>query len=345
MPILADYVWLSPGLNNVHNIFRWKTRVFHNENELGDLLYPTFPDWDFDGSSTNQSVDNNTEIVLKPAFVCSDPFRPTKGFIVLCDVFYTNGEPVRNWNRQTALNIFNIKPEKQPWFGIEQEYFLVDPRLNAPLGFMDNKNIPAQGLYYCRLGYHKGRYIAEKHLEMCINAGLTISGMNAEVGPSQWEYQIGPCIGINAADQLMVSRYILERIADMERIMVVWNPKPIEGDWNGSGCHVNYSTAEMRGEVESVNGLDEIMSTINKLKLGHEEMILTYSNDNIRRLSGNHETSKYDEFTYGIGTRNTSIRVSNKVEREQKGYLEDRRPGSDMDPYVTTSLIYKYDTI
>ena len=353
MPILADYVWLSPiG-------FRWKTRVFHEPVDSDTNNIPIFPKWDFDGSSTEQAkpdkYNGRTEIQLTPTFVCNDPMRPgyehpiygknfCRGYIVLCDITYPDGEPVsEDWRRPWADEIFKTAMDKQPWFGIEQEYYLFDPRTRTPAGFPDSNHIRPQGPYYCRMGMNNGRGIVEKHMEMCLSAGLKISGTNAEVGPSQWEYQIGPCVGIEAADQLMVSRYLLDRISESAGYAVSWNPKPILGDWNGSGCHVNYSTNEMRGEVADVDPYDAILKTCEKLKSTHASMTLTFSEDNRNRLCGEFETSKYDDFTMGVGTRNTSIRIPTHVESAHKGYIEDRRPGSDMDPYLTLGIIFHSD--
>lgn len=344
MPILADYVWLSPVG------FRWKTRVFHDTLDTDSQGLPVFPEWDYDGSSTGQAEPTKrggcTEIRLIPAYVCDDPMRPgydhprrgkdfCRGYIVLCDITHPDGTPVSDWRRPWARDVLKAAGGMQPWFGIEQEFYLFDPRTRTPAGFPDSQHIRPQGPYYCRMGENNGRGVVEKHMEMCLSAGLKISGTNAEVGPSQWEYQIGPCEGIEAADQLMVSRYLLDRISESAGLAVSWNPKPILGNWNGSGCHVNYSTNKTRGEVTDVDAYQALTNTIKGLEATHAAMALTFSSDNLKRLSGELETSRHDVFTWGVATRHTSVRIPSRVAFARAGYLEDRRPGSDMDPYLT----------
>lgn len=296
-------------------------------------------------------------MVLTPVFVCNDPMRPgythprhgekfCSGYIVLCDVTYQNGKPVNEWNRQWAKTVFDANIDKAPMFGMKQEYYIFDPRTRTPMGFPNDKSIRQQGLYYGRMGEHHGRGIAEKHMEMCLSAGLNISGMNANVGPSQWEYNIGFCEGIEAADQLMVSRYLLERIGESAGVAISWNPKPIIGDWNGSGCNVLYSTKYTRCEVENeTDGYNYIKKTINNLENLHTEMLLTFSNDNRSRLDGKNDSSLLDKFTWGVGTYNTSVSVPCNVMDRKKGYIIDMRPGADMDPYLTTATILHADTL
>jgi glutamine synthetase len=170
-------------------------------------------------------------------------------------------------------------------------------------------------------------------------AGLTVSGINAEVAPEQWEYQIGPCTGIEYGDQMWISRYILERTAEEFNVHINYHPKPLGkgADWNGSGGHTNYSTKKMREE----NGLDHILEAIKKLESKHEEHMTAYGKDNRDRLSGRHETASYDRFSSGVANRGASIRIGNNVYQERKGYFEDRRPASNMDPYLVTSMMFK----
>ena len=321
--VLVDYVWLDSNKR-----FRWKTRVLKAATNLENI-----PEWNYDGSSCGQADCNGqTEVILKPIYFCRDPFR-NESVIVLCETF-KDGLPLVTNTRCWANMLFIKAKNKKPWFGLEQEYYIYDPETQQPMG-IDNKNIK-QGNFYCKMGNKYGRNIAEKHLQYCINAGLTVSGMNAEVGPGQWEYQIGPCEGILAGDELLVSRYILERLAEENSKSICWAPKPVSC-FNGSGCHTNFSTEEMRNE----DGLRYIIEAINRLQQKHTSDMVYYGDGNKDRMTGLHETSSYETFSYGYGTRNTSIRIGNETVKNKKGYFEDRRPASNMDPYRVTGMLFQ----
>ena len=225
------------------------------------------------------------------------------------------------------------------WFGMEQEYTLFNLDLKTPLGWPKGGTPGEQGPYYCGAGADRayGRSVSEAHYKACLFAGLEISGTNAEVMPGQWEYQIGPCVGINAGDQLMVSRYILSRVCEDFGVHVTLDPKPIPGDWNGAGMHTNFSTEKMR----KAGGLALIEQAIRKLGKKHDEHIASYGEGNERRLTGKYETADINTFSYGVANRGCSIRIPRWVDTEGFGDLEDRRPSSNCDPYVVTSLVFK----
>ena len=332
MQIPVDYVWLDSNKK-----FRWKTKVLINEGGAYDLRLDNIPEWNYDGSSCGQADGNGqTEVILKPVFMVRDPFRET-GIVVLCET-YKDGVPLQTNTRCFSKMVFDKAIDLKPWFGIEQEYFIIDPILRNVMGLPlpDFGQIPNSNEFYCKMGTKYGRNIAEQHLQYCLRAGLTVSGMNAEVVPGQWEYQIGPCEGIRAGDELMLSRYFLERIAEEHGKSICWNPKPID-NVNGSGCHTNFSTKEMRDE----GGMQAILNAISYLQDKHAEHMEKYGTDNNKRMTGKHETASYNRFSFGYGTRNTSIRIGNDTAKKQKGYFEDRRPASNMDPYVVTSLLLK----
>jgi glutamine synthetase len=327
-PTIIEYIWLADDQS-----LRGKARTYFKPiNKLEDI-----EDWNYDGSSTGQSPGNDSEILIKPVAMFNDPFRGKHHKLVLCDGYHPNGNQASGYNRKKAVEIFNDRIYQQPWFGIEQEYILFELDGKTPLGWPTNGFPGPQGPYYCSVGTNRisGRSIMETHYQKCLEAGLTISGTNAEVMLGQWEYQVGPCLGIDSGDQLWISRYIMERVCEDHNIIVNFEPKPIEGNWNGSGCHTNYSTKDMR-EI----GIKDIFDvTLQKLQENHHKHIDVYGKDNEKRLTGLHETASIDKFSYGIADRGASIRIPRDTAKNWKGYIEDRRPASNMDPYLVTAII------
>ena len=242
-----------------------------------------------------------------------------------------------------AESQFEGKEDEACWFGLEQEFTLFNLDEVTPLGWPKG-GMPSrpQGPYYCSVGpeYNFGRQITESLYRACLYAGIEISGTNGEVMPGQQEYQVGPCVGIDAGDQLMMSRYILQRVCEDFQVYCTLHPKPIvDGDWNGAGMHTNVSTKAMREE----GGLKDIKEAIYKLGAKHAEHIAVYGEGNELRLTGKFETASVDEFCYGVANRGASIRIGRDTEAEGKGYFEDRRPSSNADPYVVCGKIF--DTI
>jgi glutamine synthetase len=332
MSSCIEYVWIGGN-----NELRSKTKVINsNVIQLSDI-----PIWNYDGSSTGQATTCESEVVLIPVAMFNDPFRDYKhDKLVLCDSYNPNGEPISTNTRARANEIFNQRIEEEPWFGLEQEYFMINSGTNLPLGF-DDKN--TQGQYYCSVGTDNafGRKLAETHMHYCIKAGIKISGMNAEVAPGQWEFQVGPCIGIEAGDHLWMARYILHKLSEEYNIIINMEPKPLSGDWNGSGCHTNYSTKSMREGTQNKKGIVYISDAINKLSIKHTEHMAIYGSNNHMRMTGQHETSSYDVFSFGTTNRGASVRIGNENMKNEKGYFEDRRPSSNCDPYLVTSMIFK----
>lgn len=324
--IQAEYIWIGGSGNDI----RSKTKTLNKiVRDIGDI-----PIWNFDGSSTGQAEGINSEVQLEPVCYFRDPFRRGNNILVLCECIGNKSN-----TRKLANNIFESGLEHEPWFGIEQEYTLLDKKTKWPLGWPEGGYFSPQGPYYCSVGAENaiGRDIMEVHYKCCLYSGIKISGTNAEVMPSQWEYQIGPCEGIESGDHLWVSRYLMYRVCEMYDVIVSFDPKPVEGDWNGAGCHTNYSTKSTREK----GGWKIIKDQIEKLRIKHDEHISCYGDGNERRLTGKHETACIKDFTWGIANRGCSIRVPRNVRTEEKGYYEDRRPSSNMDPYIVTSMIFK----
>ena len=328
---VAEYIWLG-ARNDIRSKTKTITSLLRDETNSAK-----FPSWNFDGSSTEQATGEQSEVQLKPQKVFPHPFRGYN-FLVLCDTYTMDGEPHPTNTRFNADTLFDKHQEKRPLYGMEQEYFLIDKKTQKPLGFpSDGRRPPQQGQYYCSNGSQNafGREIAEEHYRTCLQAGLDISGINAEVAPGQWEYQIGPCEGISAGDQLWTSRFLMERISEKYGYKVDWSPKPMVGDWNGSGCHFNFDTVEMIQE----GGYDRINSILENMKLLHQEHMKVYGEANEKRMVGAYETAKYNEFTYGVASRNTSVRIPHNTFINKKGYIEDRRPASNCDPYLVSSKL------
>lgn len=347
MSTLLEYVWID-GKNNL----RSKTRVIRdNITNIQDI-----PTWNYDGSSTYQATGHDSEIILKPCCMFHYDFSESANIddtnldaciyhkLVMCETFLPNGEPTQNNHRNAAVKIFNQAPNEEPWFGLEQEYFMMDPQTNTPLGFSVAKE---QGQYYCSVGSTNayGRKLAEEHLRVCLMAGIKICGINAEVAPGQWEFQIGPCLGIEQGDHLWMARYLLHKLSEKHNITIDFSPKPLTkdkwiGDWNGSGCHANFSTKKMREGCDNKTGLEYINEAIERLSHKHVEHMEVYGKDNHLRMTGECETASYDKFTDGVANRGASIRRGNGTIQNKCGYFEDRRPAANCDPYLVTSKIF-----
>ena len=315
-----EYLWLD-GCTPTQ--IRYKTKVvkeFGKSNEA--------PIWGFDGSSTEQADGNNSDCVLKPVRVYPNPLE-TNSSIVLCEVWNVDDTPHESNTRRLLEE--TITDDIDEWVGFEQEYTLF--KGGKPYGWPSVGQPPPQGDYYC--GRNIGEKVSREHMNACIEAGISICGTNAEVMLGQWEYQIGAGGSIHMSDDLWFARWLLERICEEHELVISLHPKPIQGDWNGAGCHTNFSTKEMRGD----GGYDEILEACEKLSKNPQEHIDAYGQDNDQRLTGLHETCSITEFRYGVSDRGASIRIPWQVKRDKKGYLEDRRPASNCDPYVVSQKL------
>jgi len=330
MVFLAEYIWIGGN-----NELRSKCRVMDGYDK--DSVYP---DWNYDGSSTGQAIGSDSEVIMKARAVFKCPFRRGENRIVLCDTYLPNGQPHITNHRAGAVEIFDKKIEEEPWFGLEQEYFLIDLKTGKPLGC--EYSIPEQGPFYCGVGGGNalGRDVVEEHLEKCLYAGLKISGINSEVAPGQWEFQIGPSLGIESGDHLWMARYILNRVCEKYGVRLDLTPKLIK-EINGSGCHANFSTKGMREGTAEKTGLELIDEAIMKLSKKHLEHMIIYGEGNKERMTGHHETASYDEFSFGRANRGRSVRIGNDTINNKRGYFEDRRPASNSNPYLVTAKIFQ----
>jgi glutamine synthetase len=324
MPFKAEYIWID-GTEPTAKL-RSKTKIVAD----GAVL----PIWGFDGSSTNQAPGDKSDCVLQPVFSCPDPIRGGDNVLVMAEVLYTDMSPHVTNTRAACAEVATKFKDQEPLFGIEQEYtFFKDGR---PYGFPAPTGFPApQGGYYCGVGADEvfGRDIVEEHMDACLTAGLHLSGINAEVMPGQWEFQIGPVAPPQVADELWIARWLLYRIAEDYGVAATLDPKPVPGDWNGAGAHTNFSTNGMRESYDAVIKACEALGT------KAQEHVMGYGADIEHRLTGLHETAPWDKFHYGVSDRGASVRIPWQVEVDQKGYIEDRRPNANCDPYVVTRLI------
>lgn len=329
--IIVEYIWL--GLDN--EIFS-KVRIIRPgqliEKKSSEYIsHLNIPDWDYDGSSTGQATTEASEVILKPCAIYKNPFcnKELQSFIVLCSTYNPDGKPLESNTRHNAVDIFleEVVYDQDIWFGIEFEYMMYSKATGQPISESINSRTN-----YCS-PVATGKNIVEEHMMMCLEAGIGYDGYNSEVVGSQWEYQIFGR-GIAVADQSIVARYILERVASKHDVYINWYPKPFS-DKNGQGKHVNCSTKAMR----SPGGISAIHAAIELLSLTHDDHMKVYGKDNELRLTGKHETSSFTKFSSGQADRTASIRIGSRTVKAGCGYFEDRRPASNADEYLVISKL------
>ena len=332
MKVKLEYVWLD-GYTPEPNL-RSKVKIV-DAKTIGASI-ESFPMWNFDGSSTNQADTGNSDRLLKPVRTYMSDKILLDTVYVLCEVLNPDGTPHES-NRRSKIG----EGFEDLWFGFEQEYFIREEVNGNILGHKRNI-LKGQGEYYCGVGHNViGRKFVDEHLDMCLNYGIDITGINAEVALGQWEYQVFSKGKLKGGDDLWMTRYFLYKIAEKYGYHIELHPKPItHGEWNGSGLHTNFSTDNMRDK----GGYEYFTSLFNAFGSRHEDHIKAYGSENHLRLTGNFETQSIDKFSWGVSDRGASIRVPQDTAKDWKGYVEDRRPGSNADPYkiikeIVTSLI------
>ena len=323
-----EYIWLD-GYKPTQNM-RSKTKVLEN---FGGKLKDC-PIWAFDGSSTKQAEGGSSDCLLKPVAVYPDPDR-VNGFLVMTEVLNADSTPHESNGRATIDD-----DDNDFWFGFEQEYFIMDTASQLPLGFPIGGYPGPQGMYYCSVGGKNthGRDLVEEHADLCIEAGINFEGINQEVASGQWEFQLFAKGAKLAGDEMWIARYLLDRLTEKYGYYIEYHPKPIKGDWNGSGMHANFSNSLLRtcGSKKTYESVCESFRSVVK------EHIEVYGEDNDQRLTGLHETASINDFSYGVSDRGASIRIPIiTVEQGYKGWLEDRRPASNGDPYKIAGRIIK----
>ena len=320
---ILEYVWLD-GYDTPN--LRSKIKVIQGWS--GE-----FPMWNFDGSSTRQAPGDNSECLLRP--VRDYQWAPDH-YIVLCEVMNLDGAPHVPNARARLAQLRNEANREMFWWGFEQEYFITKDR--QPLGFPTGGYPDPQGLYYCGVGGNqvRGRELVERHLRKCLAMGITLTGVNAEVAVGQWEFQCFAKDTLKSCDDLWISRYVLYKLSEEYGCDIDIRPKPVSGDWNGSGCHTNFSTHRMRYTQDK----NYFMNILDTMQERHKLHINEYGEGNENRLTGDHETQHITTFSWGVADRGSSVRVPNTTALDGwKGYLEDRRPASNCDPYKVAKLL------
>ncbi len=340
---ICEYVWMDGAFPTQK--LRSKTRMVYIPSS-DEVRIEQFPQWGFDGSSTYQAERNDSDLILLPVHFIGDPIRGMKHFILMCEVLNPDGSPHATNTRAQLRRVLDAGVAKeQPWFGVEQEYTLFKGR--TPMGWPAGGYPAPQGPFYCGVGADEvfGRELVDKHAELAVKANLMIFGVNAEVMPGQWEFQIGyrNIEGDNpdpltVADHAWLARWLLYRLGEDFGITVTLDPKPIQGDWNGAGQHTNFSIQSMRDPKTGNQVIEKVLPLLAKK---HKEHIAVYGHRLSERLTGLHETSRIDEFRYGVADRGASIRIPLHVSKKGCGYLEDRRPGANADPYRVFTRILK----
>ena len=354
-----EYIWLDGNSQkNIRSKTRYQRMPIGRLPDNPQMLMRMVPKWSYDGSSTMQASTESSDCGLSPVKIVENPMdAPSRtngksiSYIVLCEVIDTEGNAHdTNTRSKLAKNVSNremkLKDQEETsdmlLVGFEQEYTIVDPITGNPMGWenYDGDVPPPQGKYYCGVGANvtKGRKLAETHAKLCNSVGVGVAGINAEVMLSQWEYQTSPKLVLQAADDVIISRFLLQRVAEDMELAISYNPKPVDGDWNGSGGHINFSTDFMRRESD-IAYLNLLCASMEQY---HKDSIDVYGEENNRRLTGKHETSSMEEFTWGEMDRSTSIRIpQSTIQNGGKGHLEDRRPAANIDPYEAFNYIYE----
>lgn len=295
-----------------------------------------------------------------------DDFRPT----LPKKVFENHTSYARRGN-DDAIDMWRVHPKvwkHRPQIGFEQEFFVIDPETGYPVGFVQSacpfnrvlshlglrpRYTPVsgkQGPYYCSNGSPKAqlRDMMDEVLLVAREMEIGVAGFNYEVAPGQAEFQVFGDAW-EACNDLVMLRFLLVRTAEKYGLKIDFSPVVVRGqnnNINNSGCHVNFSTEKMRAK----GGLDYIYAFLDFLSETAEEyppysckyvFESLYGKGVCERLTGRLETSHWTDFTWDIGTRDTSVRIPIGVSEAKCGYFEDRRPGANVNPYVIAWYIFE----
>lgn len=328
--VFCTYVFVDASLENV----RSKMRVLSYEPKSPEDC----PRSTFCGLGTDQWPDAGTdsELYLVPVALFRDPFLKGRNKLVLCEVLNPDGQPNETNTRHPCKMVMEAAKDKEPWFGIEQEYVLLEGN-GAQIGWPCQRHaLKRPQSYFYGVGTENiaARQVADAHIKACSYAGVKLYGSNAEAVIAQWEYQIGPLPGVEAGDHLWMSRYILHRVAEDFGVVVSFEPRPFKvADLPGSAAHINFSTKQSRSE----GGFDWINKALAKLEVKHELHLAAYDprkeKSNDERLNANLLGTPNREYSAGVASKTVCVRVPRETEKSGRGFFEDRRPGANMEPY------------
>lgn len=323
----CEYIWLD-----AKGTPRSKTRMLP-DGVLGVSVAEDLPSWQYDGSSTGQAELGSSDVLLRPVRIFRNPFSSSgRALWILCETFADPTTPHPTNYRARAREVFAETSSLSLQFGFEQEFFCAEGGFNEEELSLYSSNA------YCGAGYDAVRIRgfmeeAERH---ALGMGLSITGKNMEVVPGQGEFQVFGS-DLNACDHLVLLRYLLLRQGEVSKLHVTFAPKPYPS-LNGSGCHTNISTAQTRSE----GGLEAIHKILQHgLMPDHTSFMEVWGEDNDKRMTGDCETSDPSKFTWNERNRGASVRIPLLTVLNGKGYFEDRRPASSMDPYQVSSHLAK----
>lgn len=337
--IELEYVWLDGNGPNL----RSKTRYIERPESDRKLQIDDVPEWGFDGSSTSQAEVSNSDMILKPARLYMSQSEPNRGY-VMCEVYNLKGKPHISNSRPDLIKALE-SDTSDLIFGVEQEYVMINPKQQQPFEWptrwdeeekMEKTFFPGpQGRYYCGTGnFVRGREHVRDHARRCHDIGIKLTGVNAEVMLSQWEYQLGPQNPLQLADDMWMARFLYEQVAEENGFAVEYFPKLFKDsdEWAGTGCHINFSTSTLRNGGDNKRYIDDLLVGISE---DHKKHIKVYGQGNEFRLTGKNETAHIDTFEWGDSDRSVAMRIPHGA-----NYIEDRRPGGNINPYEAfTALI------
>eukprot|EP00891_Asterochloris_glomerata_P004849 jgi/Astpho2/4849/Aster-05785 len=337
--VFAEVIWVGCELE-LHSMTRVLPCMPSGVQEL--------PTWSFDGSQTGQAPEHCSVVYLKPRSIHPDPFRSGQHILVLCDTFTPpqieqdgapgQAVPHSSNNRAPCEKVMEAAAGSDPQFSVEQQFTLLDPASNWPLGWPEGRAPDPSITSYCGAGtgHVAGRNLMEEHMAACLQAQISISGSNAGAVPGQWSYSLGPCPGIQLGDQLWLSRYLLMRCAERQGVIASLDPMPVPGNWSGCGAAIHYSTRETR---QPGKGWYAIQQHVMRLGAVHMQHMMVYGQGNIKRLLSPDAGRQHLAFTWGLEQKSASVCIPHSVLLQQQGHLEDRRPASNMDPYLVTMML------